>query len=49
MSGGSLFVYVYIYRFERLFPICQPQDRKVLTTLGVIAAVNGTLMKMKLL
>lgn len=32
-----------------LLPICQPHDRKILTTLGVTAAVSGTRMKMKLL
>ncbi len=30
-------------------PICQPQRRSTLTTLGVMAAVRGTRMKMKLL
>ena len=30
-------------------PICQPHDRRILTTLGVTAAVRGTLMKMRLL
>ena len=35
--------------FEGLLPICQPQPRRTLTTLGVTAAVRGTRMKMKLL
>ena len=30
-----------------LFPISQPHPLSVLTTFGVIAAVNGTRMKMK--
>lgn len=30
-------------------PICQPHDLSTLTTLGVMAAVRGTRMKMKLL
>lgn len=30
-------------------PICQPHDRRTLTTLGVTAAVRGTLRKMRLL
>ena len=33
--------------FGRRFPICHPQPRRTLTTLGVIAAANGTRMKMK--
>lgn len=32
-----------------LLPICQPHERRTLTTLGVTAAVSGTRMKMKLL
>lgn len=32
--------------FAGLFPIFQPQLRRVLTTLGVTAAVRGTRMKM---
>lgn len=30
-------------------PICHPHDRRTLTTLGVTAAVRGTLRKMRLL
>ena len=35
------------FDFGFLFPMLYPQLRNVLTTLGVIAAVSGTLMKMK--
>lgn len=37
------------YRFGLILPICQPQDRRTLTTLGVTAAVRGTRTKMKVL
>lgn len=35
--------------FGRRLPISHPHPRRVLTTFGVIAAVRGTLKKMKLL
>jgi hypothetical protein len=35
--------------FIRRLPMFQPQDLSILTTLGVTAAANGTLTKMKLL
>lgn len=38
-----------LYRFGLILPICQPQDRRTLTTLGVTAAVMGTRTKMKVL
>lgn len=45
-----------VSHFDRLvlvlglrLPICQPHDRKTLTTFGVTAAVSGTRIKMKLL
>jgi hypothetical protein len=33
--------------FAGAFPMFQPQERRVLTNLGVTAAVRGTRMKMK--
>lgn len=44
---GSLKVHRLVLGF--LLPICQPHERRTLTTLGVTAAVSGTRMKMKLL
>lgn len=38
-----------IYAFGLRLPMFQPQERSVLTTLGVMAAVRGTRIKMKLL
>ena len=40
-------IHVSLGSFGLLFPIFQPQPRNVLTTLGVTAAVMGTLTKMK--
>jgi hypothetical protein len=40
---------IYLAALGVFLPIFQPQLRKVLTTLGVTAAVSGTRKKMKLL
>lgn len=42
---------VTVYRLALGFrlPICQPHDRRTLTTFGVTAAVRGTLTKMNVL
>ena len=47
-NDADLLSKAYLLRDLR-FPIFQPQLLKVLTTLGVAAAVNGTRMKIKLL
>jgi hypothetical protein len=39
----------FLVAFLVFLPICQPHDLSTLTTLGVMAAVRGTRMKMKLL
>lgn len=51
MSGvWSIGIVDFFFLYERcLFPISHPQRLKVLTTLGVMAAVRGTRIKMKLL
>ena len=46
---SSLVGLIGLFGLTGLLPICQPQDLKVLTILGVMAAVRGTRTKMKLL
>jgi hypothetical protein len=45
LSRSNLYIF-FVVSLSFFFPICQPQDRRILTTFGVAATARGTLMKM---